>query len=108
MVKLWKGCGHCGKTHHVELWMVDTRWTVIGSCAARLFVQSAALEQIYGKLSLTKKDLAARDESRLYRLVKRFTGHVTPVLKHETEHGCWSMLRVHLMGSYKSLKNPNP
>ena len=90
------------------MWMVDTRWTVIGSCAARLFAQFAALEHMYAKLSLTKKDLAARDESRLYRLVKRFTGHVTPLLKHETEHGCWSMLRVHSMGSYKSLKNPNP
>ena len=60
--------------------MVDTRWTVIGSCAARLFAQFAALEQMYGKLSLTKKDLEARDESRLYRLVKRFAGHATPLL----------------------------
>ena len=61
--------------------MVDTRWTIIGSCAARLFAQFAALEHMYGKLSLTKKDAEARDESRLYRLVMRFTGHATPLLK---------------------------
>ena len=51
--------------------MVDTRWTVIGSCAARLFAQFAVLEHMYGKLSLTKKDTEARDESRLYRLMKQ-------------------------------------
>ena len=61
--------------------MVDTRWTVIESCAARLFEQFAALEHMYANLSLSSKDTKAGDKSRLYRLVRQFTGDATPLLK---------------------------
>ena len=62
--------------------MVETRWTVLETCAGRIVEQFAALEHMYGTMvQLSTRELREAETNRLYRLVHAFSGHTTPVLK---------------------------
>jgi len=64
------------------------RWTVIEPCATRTYEQFDALESMYSKLLLSKKDKDNGDTSRLYCLVTQLSAHSSPLLKLKLQVQC--------------------
>ena len=67
-------CKEVGIVTRPIVQMVDTRWTVIESSSLQPW-------SICTQICRCRADTKAGDKSRLYRLVRQFTGDATPLLK---------------------------
>ncbi|KAK2164312.1 hypothetical protein NP493_1421g01020, partial [Ridgeia piscesae] len=67
--------------HVAKICLFLHRWTVIETCAARVYEQFDAIEKMYSEATLSNTHIKEGDNNRLFRLVTQFSSHSTRLLK---------------------------